>query len=478
MIHDATPSWSGYNYQGKVAIHYALCHIIDKIGTDPLHTFQGDSIVLENHEDFELFVNGVLVSFHQVKAYAEQNFGSYDEALFGLALNLYSRPGPAGYIHTWKAINLPAGKSLQAAISEFIKKLVDEHEAAPATSTIFKAVNLDPKRNKTARIIGQAFGGLTVAKINTALKLILANPALALSRIQSYLYGGNPCCSIDDINELIKSKLKEVLVLKGGVNTAKQIDSVFHHLLERLDIYVTQRHLNKQNAGMIHIDMLDILAIVDSDFDDVSSEYMAIKFKERFFYLFDEFMNNPEYYTVPDDLDDFVCNLSQIRYSLLSVKPDKLFAYYKNFSPVIRFEGRANIEQAFLVNENGIMDVLLKVFNSLDFQFCENDSSQNKLVYRSKVNPMNYYLPTTINDKSSTKIARALIANTRIVEDLYEVNHLIYDGPQIVSLYDRLDRHTSPPQLVGVEEREPRDEYFGRLQLIPIQQAMDELNAD
>ncbi len=478
MIHDATPSWSGYNYQGKVAIHYALCHIIDKLGRDPAHTFQGDCIVLENHEDFELFVNGVLVSFHQVKAYAEQNFGSYDEALFGLALNLYNRPGPAGYIHTWKVINLPAGESLQTAISGFITKLIDEHAAAPAASTIFKAVSLDPKRNKTARIIGQAFGALTVDKVNTALELIVAEPARALSRIKSYLYGGNACCSIDDINELIKSKLKEVLALRGGLNTVKQIDSVFHHLLERLDIYVTQRHLNKKNAEMIHIDMLDVLAIVDSDFDDVSSEYMAIKFKERFFYLFDEFMNNPDYYALPDNLDDFVCNLSQIRYSLLSVKPDKLLAYYKNFSPVIRFEGRTNIEQAFLVNENGVVDVLLRAFNSLDFQFCENDASQNKLVYRSKVNPENYYLPTTINDKSPTKIAKALIANTRIVEDLYEVNHLVYDGPQIVSLYEQLNRHTNPPLLVGVEVREPRDEYFGRLQLIPIQQAMDELNAD
>ncbi|KMM82189.1 hypothetical protein TU76_24250, partial [Pseudomonas psychrophila] len=125
-----------------------------------------------------------------------------------------------------------------------------------------------------------------------------------------------------------------------------------------------------------------------------------------------------------------------------------------------------------------IADVLLKIFNSLDFQCCENDADQNKLVYRSQSHPENYYLPTTINDKSPTKIAKALIANTRIVVDLYEVNHLIYDGPQVMSLYEQVARHTTPPQLIGIEEREPRDEYFGKLRLIPIQQAMDELNAD
>lgn len=478
MIHDATPSWSGYNYQGKVAIHYMLCHIIDKLGADAAYTFQGDSIVLENNEDFELFANGNLVSFHQVKAYAEQSFSSYDDALFGLALNLYSQPGPVGYIHTWKSINFPAGQSLQQAIAAFVQVLINEHVATPANSTIFKAVNRSKNRNKTARIIGQAFETFTVDQVSDALQLIVGDPSLAISRIQIYLYGGDACCSIDDINELIKSKLVDVLAMRGGVNTSKQVDSVFHYLLETLDCYVTERHLNKQNNELLHIDVRDVLAILDTDFDDVSSEYLAIKFKERFFCLFDEFMSNPDYYTDPEDLDDFVCNLSQIRYSLMCAKPDKLFAYYKNFSPAVRFEGRTNVDQAFAVNENGIADVLLKIFNSLDFQCCENDADQNKLVYRSQSHPENYYLPTTINDKSPTKIAKALIANTRIVVDLYEVNHLIYDGPQVMSLYEQAARHTTPPQLIGVEEREPRDEYFGKLRLIPIQQAMDELNAD
>lgn len=478
MIHDATPSWSGYNYQGKVAIHYVLCHIAEKLGVNPAHTFHGDSIVLENNEDFELFVNNALVSFHQVKAYAEQSFSSYDDALFGLVLNLYGQPGPVGYIHTWKSINLPADQTLQQAITTFVQVLTNEHAASAMTSTIFKSVTPNETRNKTARIIQQAFGALTVNQVYAKLQAIIADPSLAISRVQSYLYGGRACCGIDDINELIKTKLSEILIIRGGVNTAKQVESVFHHLLETLDSYVTQRHLNKRKTELLHIDVPDILAILDADFDDVSSEYMAIKFKERFFCLFDEFMNNPDYYTQPEGLEDFVCNLSQIRYSLLKATPDKLMAYYKNFSPAIRFDGLSNIDQAFLVNENGITDVLLRIFNSLDFGCCENDAGQHKLVYRSHSHPENYYLPTTINDKSPTKIAKALIANTRIVVDLYEVNHLIYDGPQVMSLYEQAARHTTPPQLIGVEEREPRDEYFGKLRLIPIQQAMDELNAD
>lgn len=478
MIHDATPSWSGYNYQGKLALHYVLCHICEKLSADSTHTFLRDSLVLENNEDFELFVEGELVSFHQVKAYEKQNFGSYNEALFGLALNLYSQPGPLGYIHTWKVINLPAGKSLQQAIEDFIRELISEHDDTPASSTISKAVNVTKDRNKTAKIIKQAFYSLTVEQVYGALQAIVADPSLALARIQSYIYNGRACCSIDEINDLIKSKLQEIFVIRGGVNTTKQIDSGFHHLLEMVDVYVTERHLRKQAPDLLHIEISDIVAILDADYEDVTSKYMAVKFKERFFCLFDEFVSNPDYYSAPEDLEGFVCNLSQIRYVLLNADPEKLFSYYKNFSPSVKFDSLTNIEQAFGVNENGVTDVLLRIFNSINCSSCENDEKNNKLVYRSLANPANYYLPTTINDRSPTNIAKKLRANTRIIEDLYEINHMIYDGPQKMSLNEQATTHTTAPPSANVVEEELRDDYFSNLRLIPIQQAMDELNAD
>ncbi|AIC21147.1 hypothetical protein EY04_20220 [Pseudomonas chlororaphis] len=478
MIHDATPSWSGYNYQGKLALHYVLCHIREKLRADPTHTFNGDSIVLENNEDFELFVEGELVSFHQVKAYEKQSFSSYDEALFGLTLNLYNQPGPLGYIHTWKVINLPAGKNLQQAIEDFIKGLIIEHDTTPESSTISKAVNVAQDRNKTAKIIKQAFNNLTADQVYDAFQIIVADPPLALARIQSYMYNGRACCSIDEINDLIKSKLQEILVIRGGTNTTKQIDSGFHHLLEMVDIYVTERHLQKQASDLLRIDIPDIVAILDADYEDVSSRYLAIKFKERFFCLFDEFMQNPDYYSPPENLEGLVCNLSQIRYTLLDAPPEKLFSYYKNFSPSVKFDSLTNIEQALAVNENGVTDVLLRIFNAIDCASCENDENSNKLVYRSLTNPANYYLPTTINDRSATNIAKKLRANTRIVEDLYEINHMIYDGPQRLSLSEQATTHTTAPPSANVVEEEPRDDYFSNLRLIPIQQAMDELNAD
>lgn len=478
MIHDATPSWSGFNYQGKLAIYYVLCHIYEKLTAYPRYTFQNESIVLENNEDFEFLVGGTLTSFHQVKAYEKGSFSAYQDALFGLALNLYNQPGPLGYIHTWKVINLPQGRTLQQAIEDFIRELMNAHEADPQTSTIYKAINATPDRNKTAKIIQQAFDGLTVDQVFSALQAIVDDTSLVLERIHSYIYNGRECCAIDEINDLIKAKINEILVLRGGVNSSKQIDNSFHHLLHVLDVYVTNRHKQKQAAQKLSIDIPDVVSILDEDYEDVSSKYLAIEFKERFICLIDEFMDIHEYYTFPDEQSGIVCNLSSIRQMLLSVTPEQLFSYYKNFSPTVKFESGTTLAQALSVNENGVTDVLLRIFNDINCSNCENDIANTKLVYRSPANPKNYYLPTTINDRSPSNISKKLRANTRIVEDLYEINHMIYDGPERLLLSEHTSTHTTAPAFANYEAHERRNDYFSNLQLISIQQAKEELNVD
>lgn len=478
MVHDATPSWSGYNYQGKLAIYYVLCHIYEKLNVNQQYTFQNESIILENNEDFEFWEGGILTSFHQVKAYEKATFSAYQDALFGLALNLYNQPGPSGYIHTWKVINLPPGKTLQQAIEDFIRVLIGEHEAEPQASTIYKAVNATSDRNKTAKIIQQAFDGFTDTQVLSALQEIVADPSQTLARISSYRYNGRECCAIDEINDLIKAKINEILLLRGGVNSSKQIGNSFHHLLQMIDVYVTTRHKQKHASQPLSIEIPDVVSILDEDYEDVSSKYLAIQFKERFICLIDEFMDNPEYYTFPDAETGAECNLTAIRQLLLSVSPDKLFGYYKNFSPTVIFESKTTFEQAFAVNETGVTDVLLRIFNDISFMNCENDVDNTKLVYRSPANPANYYLPTTINELSPFSISKKLTSNTRIVEDLYEINHMIYAGTQQISLSDRATTHTTAPPSVNDDDHERRDDYFSNLQLIPIQQAKDELNVD
>ena len=85
-LHDATPSWNGFIYQGKVGLYVCLKIILDKLQTTPTNEvvsqfLESYSIEYEWIEDFSIKVNNVYESLHQVKHKAGADFGSHISAI-------------------------------------------------------------------------------------------------------------------------------------------------------------------------------------------------------------------------------------------------------------------------------------------------------------------------------------------------------------------------------------------------------------
>lgn len=86
VLCDATPSWNGYNYQGKVGLYVCLMNILKeaRAGVD-LPAF--DAFLDEHHieyewiEDFAIKKNGNYLSLHQVKHKSENKFNDHLEAI-------------------------------------------------------------------------------------------------------------------------------------------------------------------------------------------------------------------------------------------------------------------------------------------------------------------------------------------------------------------------------------------------------------
>jgi hypothetical protein len=86
VLHDATPSWNGYNYQGKVGLYVCLANILKEAQTGvDVPTF--DVFLNEHHleyewiEDFAIKKNDIYLSLHQVKHKAGNNFNDHVEAI-------------------------------------------------------------------------------------------------------------------------------------------------------------------------------------------------------------------------------------------------------------------------------------------------------------------------------------------------------------------------------------------------------------
>ena len=76
---DAIPTWSGFNYQGKVMLFYIL-KLINEINKEKDERVY--SVNLEEIEDFSILCDSEYVSFHQVKAWlSTTKWSSYSAAM-------------------------------------------------------------------------------------------------------------------------------------------------------------------------------------------------------------------------------------------------------------------------------------------------------------------------------------------------------------------------------------------------------------
>lgn len=74
-VHSAISSWSGFVYQGKVALYHVL-KLLNK-GTADVANY---SLQLDSLEDFAIMDNVVAISLHQVKALKNKSYNTYESA--------------------------------------------------------------------------------------------------------------------------------------------------------------------------------------------------------------------------------------------------------------------------------------------------------------------------------------------------------------------------------------------------------------
>jgi hypothetical protein len=476
MAFDASPSWSGFNYQGKVALYYAL-RLINAAPVDS--DLSNYSLMLESTEDFEIRRDGDPVSFHQVKAYNSSTYSDYSDALFGITLELYKQPGVTGRIHTWKLIHSkPDFQDLTTSIRDDLSTILAQYQnkkPKDGSTVLEKAVSDEKNIPKPAAILRAAFKGKTADQLYALLDSILNGQNDALARLDSYQYeDGNRFCSLDDINTKIKSEISIALTDRAAIVTPEHLEKTFHCFLGMIDRYIIHRHKTKQQGTKTPITFEEIVRALEVDHEDIGDEYLACKFKEKFAHLIDEYMGDQ------DDYKDLgqgeYCNLKEARKLLLGLNAMDLWGHYRSFSPQIYLQHTNNTENAFSTNLEGIRYVLIKILHAINFERTSHNATKYKFTYRTTTLPHQHYLPTTItNTARISQIERKITANPSMSEILFEVENLIYDGLEPHSFSPTLMVHTEAPKAEGADLRSKRDEVLKLITLVPIATAKDAL---
>ena len=89
LFHDASPTWSGFSYQGKVGLYVVLNKLNTYHGANIRNEFQNFKLEFEWLEDFSIKDGNTYISIYQVKAYNDRAFSKYKKAINQLALNAY-----------------------------------------------------------------------------------------------------------------------------------------------------------------------------------------------------------------------------------------------------------------------------------------------------------------------------------------------------------------------------------------------------
>lgn len=269
---DATHSWNGYCYQGKIALIVVIDYIINSIKkTDAINQYK---LEFEYLEDFSIIKDEKYVQIHQVKTYGPASLSDYKDAiwlLLGKSIYEEYKTIEKSYLHTAEIINSTSGvvdntQTLRAVLTAYKKPSSSNSLTQKSPLELYEYI-------EEKNLLDKAFGKFSIFEYSD----------------------GNLFCTLQEVENKVKEKISEYykfigksqkLNEKGILN--KFVESAYVNLLGFIDKHVNERHYNRQNGVEYYdkeINFNDIVKILNEDYEKLPIQYYV-------FYLKDKLMKN------------------------------------------------------------------------------------------------------------------------------------------------------------------------------------------
>lgn len=435
MSHDASATWSGFNYQGKVALFHTLRKISQKLSKSQSFDFSGYELILENHEDFDIRGPNGFKSFHQVKAMNKTAFYDYENALFAMLLQLDSPVNSPviGYLHTWKPLSWNGNSSFDQKLRGVIKTIIDEHINTPKTSFIKKTFTKETGVHKKVKILRQALKKDTrLVDEESVLRVLnqaydsLSEESVAL-RVKQYDYGYDDgtnelACSIASIDKKVKNAISRIHDIRNINSDDVALDRVFCKLLAKLDENIISKHsdLNSRVEHPITFnEVLDI--VVDERTQDSDQAYLESRFKLVFISTFEEFIDDEDLCT-PSDAEaysnkDENSNLNSAMEVLLDLSASDLLDYFRKLNPHISLDSNIVVDIAMYIDLPNLKQYLFSIFRDMCLTKFSHKQTKKMILYESG---KKRYLPTTIGAQTKKDLVKNIMNNSHAISILFE----------------------------------------------------------
>ncbi|EJV95955.1 hypothetical protein IGI_01048 [Bacillus toyonensis] len=426
---DASPSWNGYNHQGKIGILVVLKMINDlQLDASSCNEYE---LELEWLEDFSIKKSNKYLSIHQVKTYNKSGPAEYKDAIWLLLAKISDfKEIDKAYLHSTTKISKVDDR-------EKFKDILFKYEPPKEKEPNKEEKEKEKEKEKAPKKYW------TPKKCHDYVKDSgLYDESYVKFEIYEY---EDECfhCNMDEVENKIKDQLKIFNKDKAKV-TEKQLEHTYMYLLGLVDKNIRNRHIDiqtKETDQKATINFNDVLKIIESNFEHPSKEYAIYFLRNRFNALTGEYLKDLAYEEeqgLIDNLETF--NVRQLIAAVIKLSDEEFLQFCMKITPhheVNKDKPDAMLYaiSSFIINNDmndGFFEILKKIQKEIDVQ-------KFTFIKRTKSNDNHNisYLPTTITENQHIRRTGILIDkifNNSEDESLNEVDVMITKGINLPSL--------------------------------------------
>ena len=471
---DATNSWSGYNYQGKIALFVVLKKINELISIGKVDEIEKYSIELEWLEDFSILYkdnDGVQYkTIHQVKAKDKHNITDYEDALVKLYYKIVNHKTiEYAYLHVCKSINYDENEwndkvkelILKCSHIKALQNIIISYKSNPKKKDEVEKIYKSGRKSEVNKLIKEyndkyfEYRKINVHNVDNILDRILSDLQAQMltsqniqdediKKLEVYSYSnGNVYCELAEINDLIKVEINSYWRNTGaeGWKCTDQnfCEMIFLCLQGLIDKHITQRHIQYNKTAERRIGFNRIRKVLDSD-DSIKrcEEYYLYNIKNKLLMMCGEYH---EYCLDEWDSEEErvmfckQCEVSAFYEHISRMSEDKIRDLIHTINPnVLKKIDEMNWAEYCIIDR--YKNPFFKGLRDINSTF---EKDRDYISYVGKNKTLN--LLTTVGNRDGSKKAlmRAcgeIVANPNLYEILMDVNCLISRDLDTDSIYD------------------------------------------
>lgn len=470
-IYDASSSWSGYQYQGKITIYIAL-QLINEYVKNPIDMDIGKYFIeVEHREDLAIKKEDDYISFHQVKARKYDIYmNNYLEAIDKLYDEKIKNPNANIFLHTIVNIKDWSEEKYKDLYKSRIEKdivkinLIEEEKSKLTDTKTIKEKDTKINNIKNTIIYNQSRYDES-NKINSIIRC-------------EYGSENDKFCTLGDIKRYIEKEIREYLVYTKQNEKLGNIDVAYNKLVCYMDEYIKKRHTGEAKE---YFAIEDIKNILDMSYLDRDRMFHLSKIKDIYCSIsIDNYCNDFCDMKEECSVEYYECKIYKILEHLLNIDFDDLEKIIMKFNPHVLIKNWEYDGRNF-VKEEGLYFLYGTIISHIEKELF---ISETVVKYdKAKLS----YLPTTINvisdrlKKSAIERYKKTISNNKfLLNELFEDNVFITENIVSENILESINDVDEVDDILAKKQEEFNDKCYlvNQIRFKDIKMVMEEINND